>query len=310
MGVGEPSMAQAMASGETTVLPRLRQRAVVTPWQRLGDLIRQKPLGMLGLLVILVTVFAAVFAGFVAPFSPDLTHRGQVLQSPSARFWLGTDHLARDVLTRVIYGARVSLLVGFASVTLGVLGGSALGLLSGYFGGKLDLVLQRIMDAFMAIPAIVLALTILAIAGPGLVNLIIAIAIPQIPRVNRIVRGSVLSEKEKPYIEAARVLGCPHLSVMWRHLRPNVTAPILVIATFNLSTAIIQEASLSFLGVGTPANIPSWGQMLSGESRKFMLVQPWLAVWPGLAITVSVLAWNFLGDALRDLWDPRLRREG
>jgi peptide/nickel transport system permease protein len=223
---------------------------------------------------------------------------------------MGTDHLGRDVLSRIMYGARVSLFVGFASVAIGVLGGSAIGLISGYFGGKVDLILQRVMDSMMAIPAIVLALTILAIVGPGLTNVVIAIATPQIPRVNRIVRGSVLGEKEKLYIEACRTLGASHLQIMWKHLRPNVMAPILIIATLNLSTAIIQEASLSFLGVGTPANIPSWGQMLSTEARKFMLVQPWLAVWPGLAITVSVLAWNFFGDALRDIWDPRLRRAG
>ena len=287
---------------------RLRSEAPLLV--RLGRAARSKPLGAIGLAVIVLMVTAALFADVLAPYSPDVSHRGQVLKPPGAQFLLGTDHLGRDILSRVIFGARVSLLVGIGSVMLGVFVGSALGLASGYFGGRLDLVVQRVMDGVMAIPSIVLALTILAVVGPGLANVIVAIAIPQIPRVNRIVRGSVFSEKERLYIEAARVIGCSHARIMLAHLLPNVAAPILVIATLNLSTAIIQEASLSFLGVGTPANIPSWGQMLSGESRKFMLVQPWMAVWPGLAITLSVLAWNFFGDALRDIWDPRLRQAG
>lgn len=283
-------------------------RPVASRWGRLRRAASSKPLGSAGLAVIVLTLVVAVFAEAIAPYSPDLSHRGQVLKPPSLHFLMGTDHLGRDILSRVIFGARISLLVGISSVVIGVVLGSAIGLASAYFGGRVDLVVQRAMDAVMAIPAIVLALTILAVVGPGLVNVIVAIAIPQIPRINRIVRGSVLAEKERLYIEAARLIGCSHLRIMGRHLLPNVAAPILVVATLNLSTAILQEASLSFLGVGTPANIPSWGQMLSGESRKFMLVQPWLAVWPGLAITVSVLAWNFFGDALRDLWDPRLRQ--
>ena len=276
----------------------------------IGRAARAKPLGAIGLTVILGTILLAVFAEQIAPYGPDVTHRGQVLQPPSMRFLMGTDHLGRDVLSRVIFGARISLLVGISSVIIGVVVGSIVGLVSAYCGDWIDLAIQRVMDAIMAIPAIVLALTILAIAGPGLGNVIIAIAVPQIPRVNRVVRGSVLVERELLYVDAARVIGCSSLRIMLWHLLPNVLAPIMVIATLNMSTAIIQEASLSFLGVGTPSNIPSWGQMLSSEARKFMLVQPWLAVWPGLAITISVLAWNFLGDALRDLWDPRLRREG
>ncbi len=275
-------------------------------WRQYVRMARAKPLGTLGLAIILVVLVLAVFAPALAPSDPEISHRGQLLRPPSWQYLMGTDHLGRDVLSRVIYGARVSLLVGMGSVALGVLGGASMGIVSGYVSGRFDLLVQRIMDVVLSVPAIVLALTILAIVGPGLGSVMVAIAIPQIPRVNRIIRASVLAEKERVYIDAARVIGCGSARIMWRHLLPNVAAPVLVIATLNLSTAIIQEASLSFLGVGTPSNIPSWGQMLSGESRKFMLAQPWLAVWPGLAITLTVLAWNFVGDALRDIWDPRL----
>jgi peptide/nickel transport system permease protein len=286
---------------------RSQRRAARGGWGELLRVLRARPLGAIGLAIILLVVLMAALAGVLAPYDPDASARGQVLSPPSLAHLMGTDHLGRDVFSRVIYGARVSLLVGVGSVAIGGLGGAAIGLVSGYLGGKLDLLVQRTMDLAMAIPAIVLALTILAIVGPGLTNVMIAIAAPQIPRVNRIVRASVLAEREKPYIDSARTLGASDGRIMWLHLLPNVTAPILIISTLNLSTAIIQESSLSFLGVGTPANIPSWGQMLSTEARRFMLVQPWLAVWPGLAITVSVLAWNFFGDALRDIWDPRLR---
>jgi peptide/nickel transport system permease protein len=295
----------------TLALALPREASPRSPMRRtVWHLVRAKPAGAAGLAIIVVTALIATLAGILAPADPDVTFRGYLLQPPSAYFLLGTDQLGRDVLSRLIYGARVSLLVGFFSVALGVIGGGLLGMLSGYRGGRVDLWLQRAMDVAMALPAIVLALAILAVMGPGLTNVILAIAIPQIPRVNRIVRASVLSEKQQPYVDAARVAGCSSLRIAWRHLTPNVLAPVLVLATLNFSTAIVQEASLSFLGVGTPANIPSWGLMLSGEARKFMLVQPWLAVWPGVAIMISVLAWNFLGDALRDILDPRLRVQG
>lgn len=295
----------------------MAQTAVLTPLeavcpqrpllQRVYRTARSKPLGTLSFIAIGLLVVMAVFAPVVAPVDPDTTHRGQLLKPPSGQFLMGTDHFGRDIFSRIVVGTRVSLLVGLASVALGVVGGSLIGIVSGYFEGPLDLVVQRLMDALMALPTIVLALTIVAAIGPGMLNVIIAIGSTQIPRINRVVRGSTLSEKQNVYVEAARAMGCSNVHIMRRHMLPNVAAPIIVIATLTLATAIIQEASLSFLGVGVPADIPSWGGMLSGEARKFMLAQPWMAVWPGVAITVSVLAWNLLGDALRDVLDPRLR---
>jgi len=279
----------------------------IAPLGRAVRLLRRKPLGALSLVLIAFTVAVAILAPAVAPHSPHESFQGHRLEYPSSQFLMGTDQFARDILSRVIYGAQVSLLVGLASVVVGILGGSLLGLVSGYLEGRLDLILQRVMDGFMALPSIILALAFVAAIGPGLLNVMVAIGLSYIPRVNRVVRGSVLAEKQNVYIEAARTVGCRQLRIMARHLLPNVTAPIIVVASVTIANAILAEAALSFLGVGVPPQTASWGAMLSAEARRFMLAQPWLAIWPGLAITVTVLAWNLLGDAIRDVWDPRLR---
>ena len=220
---------------------------------------------------------------------------------------MGNDQFGRDLMSRIIHGSQISLIVGVSSVGLALGIGVFIGMLSAYFGGKLDLILQRVMDAAEAFPGIVFALAIIAALSPSLLNVIVAIAFTLVPRNNRIVRGSVLSEKNNVYVDAARAIGDTEARVMWRHIFPNVTAPIIIIGATELGGAILTEASLSFLGVGIPPPNPSWGSMLSGDNRIFMIGSPWLAIFPGLAISIAVLAWNLFGDALRDIWDPRLR---
>lgn len=278
-----------------------------SPWHHFTYLARKKPLGAIALVLIVVFLFVAVFAEVLAPYDPYESFSGHRMEPPSAQFWLGTDQFSRDILSRIIFGARISVTVGIAAVVLGTLVGSLLGLTSGYFGGKYDMALQRILDGLDAFPAIILAVVVVGILGPGLTNVVVAIAITGIPRVNRVVRGSVLAEMQKPYVEAARCIGARTPSILFQHLVPNVTAPVIILATATLGTAILAEASLSFLGLGVPPPEPSWGGMIARDARKFLLVQPLMAVWPGLALSLVVLGWNLLGDALRDLWDPRLR---
>ncbi len=276
-------------------------------WSRLWLLARRKPLGAISLLIILIIVFAALAAEIISPYDPNQTFPGRQLQGPSASFLLGTDNFARDILSRIIYGARISLAVGVAAVIFGVAAGSLVGLVSGYLEGVTDLVVQRLLDALMSLPTLVLALAIVAAMGPGLLNVLVAIGISQIPLASRVARGSVLAEKQNVYVDAARIVGCGTPRILLRHLLPNITAPIVVLATVTLASAIILEATLSFLGVGLSPTEPSWGAMLSQNARRWMLVQPNIAIWPGVAITIAVFSWNLLGDALRDLWDPRLR---
>jgi peptide/nickel transport system permease protein len=259
----------------------------------------------LGILIVLVLL--AVFAPLVAPYNPLAQHPNAVMQPPSARFPLGTDYYGRDILSRVIYGARVSLTVGASSVAMGLIIGVFIGLASAYLGGSIDIVVQRFMDAALAFPGLIFALAIVAALGPSIATVVLAIAFTAIPRNNRIVRGCVLAERNQLYVLAAGSCGCKSWRIMWRHILPNVAAPIIIIGATELGAAILLEASLSFLGVGVPPPIPSWGSMLSGEYRTFMLVAPWMALFPGLAISLAVLGCNLFGDALRDAWDPRLR---
>jgi ABC-type dipeptide/oligopeptide/nickel transport system permease subunit len=294
-------------------IPKAAQRveyAVARPstGRRALKLARQKPLGVVALVIIVLILGAAIFADVIAPYDPLQMHGTAVMQPPSERFIMGTDNLGRDMFSRIIHGSRISLAVGISSVVLSLVIGVFLGMVSGYFEGRVDMIIQRIMDAALAFPGIVFALAVLAALGPGLVNVSIAIAFTMIPRNNRIVRGSVLSEKQSLYVEAARVSGCGGNSVMWRHILPNVTAPIIIIAATELGTAVLLEATLSFLGVGVPPPQPSWGGMLSGAHRTYMLIAPWMAIFPGIAISLAVLGWNLLGDVLRDIWDPRLRQ--
>jgi peptide/nickel transport system permease protein len=270
--------------------------------------IKRKPLGAASALLILIIVFTAIFANVLAPYDPldaDPTIR---LARPSAAHPFGTDDIGRDVLSRIIYGSRISLWVGLLAVGIGTAIGMVIGLACGYWEGRLDMLLQRVMDAVQAIPGLMLALAIVSVLKPNTTNAMLAIAIVIIPGNSRIVRGAVLSAKQNRYVEAAEAIGCRQPRILVTHILPNVTAPILVIASIWLGNAILIEATLSFLGVGTQPPTPSWGLMLSSTGRAFMEQAPWLAVFPCLAISLAVLAFNLFGDTLRDAWDPKLRK--
>src|SRR5262245_27553499 len=278
--------------------------------QALWNLMKRKPLGAAAASIILLLVFTAIFAAVLAPYDPLFTQPEIRLAPPSWQHPFGTDDIGRDVFSRIIYGARISLWVGLLAVGIGTLAGTIIGLICGYWEGRLDLILQRFMDAVMALPGLVLALAIVSVLKPNTTNAMLAIAIVIIPGNSRIVRGAVLSAKQNPYVEAARALGCRHLHIILSHILPNVTAPILIIASIWLGNAIFIEASLSFLGLGTQPPTPSWGLMLSSTGPAFMEQAPWLAIFPGLAISLAVLGFNLFGVALRDIWDPKLRGRG
>jgi ABC-type dipeptide/oligopeptide/nickel transport system permease subunit len=300
------------ATAETFALPAPSHGAAPTRWSVAWRLARRKPLGTVSAIVIVIVAVVAILAPVLAPRSPydfNLNERGLPIrmQAPNATFPLGTDPLGRDVLSRMVYGARVSLLVGFASVIIGTLLGTGLGLVSGYWEGTLDHVIQRGVDTVMAIPGIVLALAVMSVLGQSLTNIVIVIALVIAPGASRVVRGTVLAVKQHVFVDAAHALGATPWRIVGRHVLPNVFAPILVIATVWLGNAIVIEAALSFLGLGTPPPTPTWGAMLSGEGRRNLETAPYLAIFPGLAISIVVLAFNMLGDALRDVLDPRLR---
>ena len=280
-------------------------------WTRsLWVTIKRKPLGAASAILILIIVLTAIFADVLAPYDPLAPHPEIRLSAPSRAHPFGTDDIGRDVLSRIIYGARISLWVGLLAVGIGTVAGMIIGLACGYWEGRLDLVLQRVMDAVQAIPALVLTLAIVSVLRPNTTNAMLAIAMVIIPGNSRIVRGAVLSAKQNRYVEAAHALGCKQPRVVISHILPNVTAPILIIASIWLGNAILIEASLSFLGLGTQPPIPSWGLMLSSTGRAFMEQAPGLAVFPGLAISLAVLGFNLFGDTLRDAWDPKLRSRG
>jgi peptide/nickel transport system permease protein len=270
------------------------------------QLLRTKPLGAFGGALVLAMVIIAVFAPIIAPYSPSQIHGDRIVSPPSRTFYLGSDALARDVFSRIVYGARVSLTVGLGAVGLSILFSTLIGVLSGYFGGILDTIVQRCVDAIMSFPWLIIMLTVMAILGPGMLNVILALALAGFAGGSRVIRSSVLAIKESEYVMAARATGCRHGTILLRHILPNVAAPIIVLATLGLGNVILAEAALSFLGFGVPPPAPSWGRMLSGDGLDYMLQGPWLAVFPGLAISAAVFGFNMLGDALRDLLDPRL----
>lgn len=270
--------------------------------------LRRKPLGAVSALLIVVIVLTAIFANVLAPYDPLDADPSVRLGRPSAAHPFGTDDIGRDVLSRIIFGARISLWVGLLAVGIGTAIGMVIGLACGYWEGRLDMLLQRVMDAMQAIPGLVLALAIVSVLKPSTTNAMIAIAMVIIPGNSRIVRGAVMSAKQNRYVEAAQAIGCRQPRILLTHILPNVTAPILVIASIWLGNAILIEATLSFLGVGTQPPTPSWGLMLSSTGRAFMEQAPWLAIFPGMAISLAVLAFNLFGDTLRDAWDPKLNR--
>ena len=276
-------------------------------WGRaLGLFIRKNPLGAAGALLAILLIVAAIFADVLATHNPIRTS-SRVLVAPGSEFWLGTDNLGRDLWSRLVYGSRISLLVGIASTLLGAVAGGLVGLVSGYMGGKTDLVAQRLMDIMQALPILVLALVMAAALGPSLTNTIIAISVVIAPRAARVVRASVLAIREFVYVESARALGARHARIALRHVLPNTFGPFVVLVTAQLGGAILAEAALSFLGLGIPEPYPSWGRMLSIAAAEYARKAPWLVIYPGLAISFDVFGTNLLGDALRDTLDPRLR---
>lgn len=278
----------------------------------MADFIRTQKLGALSMLAILVMMFCAAFAEYIAAYDPEAIDFASMLSPPGAEHPLGTDAFGRDILTRLIYGARTALAIGFLSSFLGCTAGGIIGLASAYFGGTVDLVVQRLIDMLLSFPIIVLALVVVALAGRFLVlgvdiNLIFAIAVPIIPRAGRVVRAAALSVRELPYIDAARTAGYSDLRIILRHMAPNVMAPYLILFTAYVAQAILLEASLSFLGLGVAEPKPAWGLMLSGTSSNFYQEAPWMILFPGLAISLAVFAFNLFGDALRDWLDPKLK---
>ena len=270
----------------------------------------RKPLGVAGALLLALMTFVAVFAPLLTMHDPYESFSGARQVAPQLDYWFGTDNLARDIYNRLIIGTQISMLVGFSVVIISVAIGTVIGLVSGYLGGWVDNTLQRMMDIILAIPALFLALSFMAVLGPSVANVIVSLSIVSIPVVARVVRSTVLGLRESMFVEAARAIGAGDLRITMLHILPNSFAPIIVMASVLLGLAIVSEATLSFLGVGIPFNIPSWGGMLGGEAKQYVRSAPWMLFFPGLALSLTVLGINLLGDALRDTLDPRLRGLG
>ena len=269
--------------------------------------IRQRPLGAAGAAIILLMALAAVSAGFIAPYHPLQNDYGAMLKPPGAGHWFGTDTFGRDVLSRILYGSRTALLVGFSSAFLGATLGTIIGVASAYFGGRPDLIIQRFLDILLSFPLIILALTVVSILGSGISNVILAITVPMVPRSALVARASALALRETPFVDAARAAGFSHKRIIFRHLLPNVMAPFLIMLTAFQGQAILLEASLSFLGLGVAEPVAAWGLMLRGAAVEFAEQAPWMGLFPGLAISLAVFAFNLFGDSLRDALDPKLR---
>ena len=293
-----------VANAITYKVPKRRHPAVL--------FMMHQPLGAAGLVVIIAMGICAAFAQWVAPYDPLTVDYAAQLARPSAAHWLGTDSFGRDVASRIIYGARTALAIGFIASFLGCTAGAVIGVASAYFGGRTDLIIQGVMDVLLSFPIIVLAITVVAVLGNHVVlgidvNLIIAIAVPMLPRVARVVRSSALAIREMPYVDAARAAGYSHSRIIFRHIVPNVAAPYLIMLTAFVAQAILAEASLSFLGLGVTEPTPSWGLMLSGAAADFYQQAPWMIVFPGIAISLGVFAFNLFGDSLRDWLDPKIK---
>ncbi len=294
----------ALAPALTYALPARRHPVV--------QFILHQPLGAGGLVFIVIMALAAIFAPWVTPYDSLTVDYGSMLAAPSWQHWMGTDSFGRDMLTRVIFGARTALAVGFLASFVGSTAGAIIGVVSAYFGGKIDMIIQGFMDILLSFPIIVLALTVVAMLGQNIVfgvdiNLIIAISIPMVPRVGRVVRASALAIRELPYIDAARAAGFTNTRIIFRHMVPNVVAPYLIMLTAYVAQAILSEASLSFLGLGVTEPTASWGLMLSGAAADFYQQAPWMIIFPGLAISLAVFAFNLFGDSLRDWLDPKIK---
>ncbi len=270
-------------------------------------LVKEKPLGTVGFVITLALLAVGIFADFLAPYGMNEIHAGPTMIGPSPGYPFGTDVTGRDMLSRIIYGAQISVIVGLAGSTLATIIMTIIGMLSGYIGGKFDIIIQRFVDGFMCFPSLILLIVIMSIIGPGLWPVIVVLGVQQGIICSRIVRSATMSVKENVYVQAAEAIGCSNTRVLLRHVMPNIMATIIVMFFILVPFIILAEASLSFLGFGVPPPAPSWGGMLSGSGREYMFRNPWLVVWPGIAISVVVYGVNVFGDAVRDILDPRLR---
>lgn len=302
-GIGDAM--EAMPQAVAIEAPPRKRSAVL-------DFCRQQPLGAVSLVVIVLMMVAGIFSNIVAPHDPVAVDFGAILQAPSWEHWLGTDAFGRDIFSRIVYGARTALLIGFLSSFIGSTLGAVIGATSAYFGGRVDDVVQRLMDIMLAFPIIVLALVVVAVLGKFAVfgidlNLVVAIAIPIVPKVARVVRAAALSVRAMPYVDAARAAGYSHRRIILRHMAPNLAAPYIIMLTAYIAQAILLEASLSFLGLGVTEPTPAWGLMLSGMANDLFDKAPWMIIFPGLAISLAVFAFNLFGDALRDWLDPKFK---
>ncbi|MGE0421983.1 MAG: ABC transporter permease [Reyranellaceae bacterium] len=278
-----------------------------SPWRRTRDFVRRQPLGSIGLLIVVVMMLTGLLAPWIAPFDPEENDFTAMMEAPSVTHLLGTDQLGRDILSRLVHGARTAMIVGFTCALVGGVIGLVLGVASAYFGGWFDLVFQRVLDVLMAFPLIILALAVVSVFGTGVFNVIVAIIVPLVPRCARVVRASALAVREIPYVDAARALGFSHTRIVLRHMVPNVIAPFLILLSAFVGQAILAEASLSYLGLGVQEPVAAWGLMLQGGAEEYATTAPWIAVFPGLAIVLAVLGISLFGDALRDAIDPKLR---
>ena len=299
-------MATNLELAHSTASAELSPRLTVA--EEVAKFIRTKPLGTVGALIILGMLGLAAFAQLLAPYDPYHGDYGSQFARPSAEHWFGTDEFGRDVLSRIMFGARIALFVGFTASFFGCTIGALLGVISAFWGGRVDLLLERLMDILLAFPQLILALAIASILGPAVQNVVIAISIPVIPRVARVVRSAALSVKEHVYVEAVQALGASRRRVILQHIIPNVTAPYIIMLTAQLGAAILAEAALSYLGLGAAEPTPSWGLMLSGSAPSYAEKAPWIALFPGIAISLGVFGFNLFGDSLRDALDPKLRK--
>lgn len=292
----------SLVGGSKTVFPaNSRNSRVARVWRNF----RSQRSAVSGGIVLLLLVLSTLFARFIAPHDPAEQIPGASLHAPAGRYLLGTDVFGRDILSRILYGGRISLSIGLISVAIAATSGVILGLTAGYYGRWIDAIIMRFMDMLLALPGLLLALVIVAVLGPSIINVMIAVGVAAVPAFTRVVRGSVLSAREMVYVDAARVVGCEDYLILRRHILPNIVSPVIVIGTLNIATAIIIGASLSYLGVGVQPPTPEWGSMLS-EGRNYLLGQWWIATFPGVAIFIAVLAINLLGDGLREALDPRI----
>jgi len=270
-------------------------------------LFREKPLGAVGFVVVLLFLFCGIFADLIAPYGMNQISPANRLKPPSERFWLGTDHLGRDMFSRLLYGAQLSVIIGFAAATLATVISVLLGIITGYLGGKVDLVVQRMVDAWMSFPDLIILIVVVSVLGPGMPQVIFVLGLVFGIGGSRIVRGAVVSVRENMYVHAAQSMGASTTRILLQHILPNILPPVIVLFTTRVGAVILVESGLSFLGFGVPPPAPTWGGLLSGSGRTYMYMAPWLALAPGLCITIVVYAINVLGDAMRDLLDPRMR---